>query len=404
MHRLAHLSGAAAIVGYGDAYSPRVSALSPMQLAVEAAFRCVADAGVPWDLIDGVLTSREPFGDYRPHWNNVFASHLGLSPRHSTQVMIHAVGVNSMLKHALMAIEAGAADFVLCVETDGGKAFVDMAEMSTALELDREFEQPYGPWMPAMYGMICRRYMHEYSVSEEQIAATAVQHQEWARHHPQAEKFEKGAISVDDVLNSREISSPLRLLMCAPWRRAGTAGAFLVTSRERAVDLDCKPIWILGSSELVIAESYIDRMSFRGVDPVMGLQPSLTTTATMVAAKDAYAMAGLTPLDMQIVHSVSNFAHISMMMLEDLGFCEKGGAADFMADGRTGPGGSLPFNTNGGMLSFGQGGVSCVMDGIVEVVRQLRGEALGLQVDCRLGVVQAAAPSSASVTILGNEG
>jgi acetyl-CoA acetyltransferase len=397
---LKHLSGKAVIAGYGDAYSPRDNPVSPMTLAVDAALRCMKDAGVSRDDIDGILTTREPFGDYRPQWNNVFASHMQIAPRYSTQVMIHAVGANSMLKHAMIAVTSGAADYVLCVVTDGGKAFMDPAAMSSVLELDTQFELPYGAWMPALYAMVCRRYMHDYGVTVEDVATASVVHQEWGRRHPEAEKYSKGPITVDDVLSSREIASPLTLWMCSIWRRAGTAGAFLVTTAERAADLDCTPIYILGSSEYVISDSYMDKMSFRGVHPLLGQQPTLTTTSTMAAARQAYEMASVSAADMQIAQTNSNFAHQSMIMLEDLGFCGKGEAAGFIADGHTSPGGSLAYNTNGGMLSFGQGGVSCIMDGEIELVRQLRGEALGLQVNCDIGLAQALSPASSSVTIL----
>src|SRR5258707_13977463 len=140
----------------------------------------------------------------------------------------------------------------------------------------------------------------------------------------------------------------------------------------------------------------MDKMSFRGVHPLLGQQPTLTTTPAMAAARQAYEMAGVSAADMQIAQTNSNFAHQSMILLEDLGFCGKGEAAGFIADGHTAPGGSLPYNTNGGMLSFGQAGVSCVIDGIVELVRQLRGEALGLPVDCEIGIAQAMGPSSGS--------
>src|SRR5258705_11955108 len=119
-----------------------------------------------------------------------------------------------MLKHAMIAVSSGAADNVMCVVADGGKSFMDMPRMAAAMELDAQWELPSGAWMPALYGMVCRRYMHDYGVTEEDLAAATVVHQEWARHHPEAEKASKGQITIDDVLNSRGIASPLRLWMC----------------------------------------------------------------------------------------------------------------------------------------------------------------------------------------------
>lgn len=385
-----HLSGKAAIVGYGDAYSSSEDPLSPMTLAVDAALRCIKDAGVSRDAIDGVLTGREPFGDSRPQWNIHFASRLKLLPRFSTQVTLHSAGVNAMLKHAMLAVTSGAANYVMCVQSDGGMAYADLEQMPLSLGAHPEFELPYGPSSAAFHAMVCRRYMHEYGVSAEDLAAAVVAHQEWGRQHPEAENYAGGPVTVADVLESREVASPLRLSMCSTLRRSGTAGAILVTSSERAADLDRTPIYILGVGELASHEYVIDRMAVRSSDPALGPQPSLTTTAAVASARDAYAMAGMGAADMQIAQAGASYAHVSMMLLEDLGFCGKGEAADFIADGHTSPGGRLPYNTNGGMLSFGHAGASTVMDGMIEAVRQLRGEALGGQVDCEIGIAHAA--------------
>src|SRR5258708_40315775 len=102
MSSMKPLCGKAAIVGYGDAYSPAGEPQSPMTLVRDAARRCIKDAGISRDDIDGLLTGREPFGDYRPQWNTSVASELKLSLLHSTQVTLHSAGVNAMLKHALL--------------------------------------------------------------------------------------------------------------------------------------------------------------------------------------------------------------------------------------------------------------------------------------------------------------
>ncbi len=147
MAPMAHLSGQAAIVGYGDAYSSPHEPLSPMNLAVTAALRCMKDAGVPRNDIDGLLTGREPFGDYRAQWNMNFASELKLTPQFSTQVTLHSAGVNAMLKHALLAVTSGAADYVMCVQSDGGMAYADLPRVVSLLDAQPEFELPYGPSM-----------------------------------------------------------------------------------------------------------------------------------------------------------------------------------------------------------------------------------------------------------------
>jgi acetyl-CoA acetyltransferase len=235
--------------------------------------------------------------------------------------------------------------------------------------------------MASFYAMFARRYMHEYGVTETQLAQTAVSHQDWGMHHPHAERHYLGKITVEQVLESAVIAAPLRRFMCAPWRRAGTAGAFIVTTAERAADLQADPLYILGVGEMSTNEYVIDRMSLRGSHKFLGELPNLTTTSAVDAGRQAYEMSGLTPRDMHLVESGSNFPHMSQMVLEDLGFCAKGEAAAWIADGNGDPGGAMPYNTNGGYLSFGQAGISCVVDSIMELIRQLRGQALGLQVE-----------------------
>src|SRR4051794_33561426 len=101
------LRGEAAIVGYGDAYSSVDDPVHPMRLAVDAARRCLDDAGVSRDAVDGLLTGSEPYGDHRAQWNTNFASQLKLVPRFGTQVTLHGAGGNAMLKHALLAVTSG---------------------------------------------------------------------------------------------------------------------------------------------------------------------------------------------------------------------------------------------------------------------------------------------------------
>jgi acetyl-CoA acetyltransferase len=388
MPKMRELSGKAAIVGYGDAYADPEAAATPIALASTATINALADAGLRRDDIDGLFTGRTPFGDYRPQWNNIFAAHMKIFPRHASEITVHGAGVNTMIKHAVIAVLTGAADNVLCVQSDGGKAYSDLKSDIPNVDADPRFELPYGPTMASYYAMFARRYMHEYGVTERDLARVAASHQEWAAEHPNAERHWRGRLSVEDILASDMIAAPLRRLMCAPWRNAGTAGAFIVTTAERARALQQRPLYVLGVGESSTNEYVIDRMSLRDRPAFLGKLPNLTTTSAVEVGRQAFEMAGLQPSDMHVVESGSNFPHMSLMMLEDLGFTPKGEAAAFVNAGHADPGGKLPYNTNGGYLGFGQAGISCVMDSIIELIRQLRGEALGRQVpDAEVGMV-----------------
>jgi acetyl-CoA acetyltransferase len=373
------LRAKAAIVGFGDAYSVMGDKRSAFSLAMEALRAALADAGLQKGDIDGVLTGRPPVNDQRPQWNNIFCAYTKITPRYSSEISIHAAGMNSMLKHAAMAVEAGIAKFVLCLGVDTNQ-FSDVRAGVAEVDADPEFEQPYRPMIPSIYAQVATRLMHEYCVTQEDFAAVSVECQNWGVHHPKAAKRSRGRITVDDVLSSRLISWPLRLWNCAIWGPAGTAGAMIVTSTENARAMQAKPIYILGSAECETHEYITDRLALRKSNLPLGPLPSITSTGCRVAGKAAFEMAGVSHRDIDILQTGSNFSHSELIALAELGFTTLPEAGDFIRSGATGIGGDLPTNTNGGWLSFGQPGAVCVMDSVVETVRQLRGEALGLQV------------------------
>ena len=183
----------------------------------------------------------------------------------------------------------------------------------------------------------------------------------------------KGPITVEDVLASPLIASPLRLLDCSSWYTGGGVGsAVVITSAERARDTD-RPVYISGFGQCTTHEWVTDRLGLFGIEP--SVEPNLVTTGAKVAAADAYALAGMTPDDVDLVETSAPFTFLNMIMLEDLGFCEKGEGKDFVAGGGVAFDGGLPFNTNGGYLSFGQAANGMHM--ALEAVQQLRVEARG---------------------------
>ena len=218
------LRGAAAIVGFGDVYCKPHEAKSPLHLAGLAVRAALADAGLQKNDIDGVLTGREPSGDERPQWQNILCGYLKMTPRYSTQVTIHAAGMNSMIKHAAMAVNSGIVKYVLCVGCDS-ISFLNARVQIAGIDTDPEFEQPYEPVIPAIYAQMACRLMHEQGLTEKHLAAVSVACQKWAVHHPYAAKGHKGLVTIDEVLESRMIASPLTLWMCATFGPPGAAGA-----------------------------------------------------------------------------------------------------------------------------------------------------------------------------------
>lgn len=366
-----------AIAGYGDAYSQQDDQKSSIELAFESTRKALDDASMKRDEIDGLLTGRRPIADQRPQWNNIFANYMNIRPRYNTEVTSHGAGVGGTLKHAAAAINAGMADNVLCVSADSPYHAGDMVEkVGEGLDADPEFEVPYGHLIPGMYALSARRYLHEYDITKEQMAKFSVEARKWGVNHPYAMLGDKGQITVDDVLESQPVASPLNLLDCAPWRRNGTGGAFIVTSADRAEGRQDTPIYIRGVGEYDTHEYVTGLLEYKGRDAD---KASLTKTGAREASRQAYAMADMGPEDIDILQLHSNFTHIGLLELEDLGFCQKGEGGKFVEEGGIDYDGGIPCNTNGGPLTFGQAGI--VPDTITEAVRQLRGEALGEQVD-----------------------
>lgn len=220
-----------------------------------------------------------------------------------------------------------------------------------------QWERPYGLRMPmGPYALAASRHMAVYGTQPEHLAQVAVSTREWAHLNPRARY--QDPITIDDVLSSPMESTPLHRLDCC--LVTDGAGAFVLTSAERARDLAKPPVYVLGA-----ATSHSHQM--------ISQMPDLTVTPGAVTGPAAFAMAGLRPADVDVLMAYDSFTITTLLHLEDLGFCEKGEGGPFVADGKLGPGGSLPTNTNGGGLSYTHPGMYGMFL-IVEAVRQLRGE------------------------------
>jgi acetyl-CoA acetyltransferase len=194
------------------------------------------------------------------------------------------------------------------------------------------------------------------------------------RHHaslnPNAHK--RDPISIDDVLKSKMITSPLHILDCAIV--SDGAAAAIVTTAERARDLKKRPVQLLG-------QGYGLRHSHIG-------NTELTTTGAVDAGRDAFRTSGLKPSDMDFAQIYDCFTITVIVELEDLGFCKKGEGGHFIENGRIGIGGELPVTTHGGLLSGGHPGLGGGFFHVIEAVRQLRGEAGARQVkDAQVALV-----------------
>jgi len=324
--------------------------LSQIQLHADAALNAMAECGLKPKDIDGIATAGETPVQ--------LAHYLGITPTWVDGTSVGGCSFMIHVRHASAAIEAGLAKTILITHGESGKSRVGNPPRSVpASSLAGQFEQPYGPMgPPSLFTVPVLRYMKRYGVTVEQIAEVCVVQREWAGKNPRATFREP--ITVEDVLNSRMIAYPFRLLMCCLVTDGG--GALILTSAERARDFSTKPVYILGTGESVET-------------PMVSQMEDFTSSrAFRIAGPTAFQQAGINRNDVDHLMIYDAFAHLPLYGLEDLGFVARGEAAQFIGEHHTAPGGKLPLNTNGGGLSYMHSGMYG-MYALQESVRQMRG-------------------------------
>ena len=254
---------------------------------------------------------------------------------------------------------SGQAEVILCCagENRATGQTRDQAVAALAAVGHPYYEQPYGASIPSFYAMITRRHMHEYGTTREQLAQMAVTTRDHAVRHPNAHMTKP--ITVEEVINSKPIAEPLNILDCCLISDAG--GAYIVTTAERAKDLKSDPVYLHGIGEYHTHEHLM-------------CADSLTEFGALETGRRAYTMAGLGPEDMDFAELYDCFSVVPMIEMEELGLCERGGAGAMVEAGDTRIDGRLPVNTHGGMLSHAHAGAAGGLFGIIEAVRQLRGQ------------------------------
>jgi acetyl-CoA acetyltransferase len=346
--------GEIAIVGAAE--STRIGAVPDMaqiMLHADAALNAMADAGLKPADIDGVAC-------VGPMMPQQIAHYLGITPKWVDGTGVGGCSFMLHVRHAAAAIHAGYCKTVLITHGESGKSRVNgTPRPAEPQSLNGQFEAPFGPMgPPTLFPIPVLRYMKTHGVTHEQMAQVAVVQREWAAKNPRA-AF-KDPITIDDVLNSKMIAYPFRLLQCCLVTDGG--GALILTSSDRVKDFPTKPCYILGSGESVETTM------------VSQMEDFTSSRAFRVAGPEAFRMAGIKHADVDHLMIYDAFAHLPMYGLEDLGFVKRGEAKDFIWERNTAPGGKLPINTNGGGLSYTHTGMYG-MFALQESVRQVRGTA-----------------------------
>ncbi len=330
---------------------------STPQLHAECMRGALEDAGLKKDDIDGYFCA----GDAPGFGAMSMADYLGLrNLRHMDSTETGGSSYILHVGHAAEAIAAGKCSVALV--TLAGKPRTDKGGGPRgggfAAAPEAAFEMPYGGTTHNQYAMCATRHMHEYGTTSEQLAWIKVA----ASHHAQYNEhaFLKDVVTVEDVINSPMIATPLHRLDCCVVTDGG--GALIVTSPEVAKQLKRPRVKIIGAGE--------------APKGTYGGKVDLTYSGAAWSGPKAFTEAGVKPADIKYASIYDSFTITVLMQLEDLGFCEKGQGGKFVSDGNLISGvGKLPFNTDGGGLCnnhpTNRGGITKV----IEAVRQLRGEA-----------------------------
>ncbi len=384
--------GAAAIVGAVDVASPTGKlGRSVRSLEIDMIRGALDDAGLSISDVDAVCSATGMMASME------LAEYLRIQPRWTDNTQTGGSSYEVHVDHAATAIAAGQCDVAVVVYAStprsSGNSMEGMASMMAGMSGGMplmEWDLPYGLGIPAAsYSLAATRHMAQYGTTPEQLAAIAVSTRQWATMNPNARY--QDPLTVEDVLASPYVAEPLHKLDCC--LVTDGAGALVLTRADRARDLRRPPVYVLGTGT-----SHTHAMS-------ISQMPDLTVTAGAVSGAQAFSRAGLRPADVDVVEIYDSFTITVLLALEDLGLCPKGEGGAFVEDGRLGPGGAQPANTNGGGLSYTHPGMYGMFL-LVEAVRQLRGDSGERQVpDAEVAVAHGCGGvlSSTSTVVLGTQ-
>lgn len=324
-----------------------------LDLMSSAATAAIREAGLERRDVDGLLTG---YSTTFPHLmlSTVFAEHFGLSPRYAHAIQLGGATGFAMVMLAHHLVEARLADHVLVVAGENrltGQTR-DAAVQALAQVGHPRYEVPLGATIPAYYGLVATRYMHEFGVTEADFAELSVLMRGHAAEHPDAQF--RAPITVADVLASKPVASPLKLLDCCP---VSDGGAAFVVSRERINDIAVR---IVGTGQAHTHQH-------------ISAAPSLTQFGAAASASTALDDADSTLDDIGYLAIYDSFTITITILLEELGLAPRAGAAEIARTGGFSRGGARPLNTHGGLLSYGHCGVGGAMAHLVEAHRQLTG-------------------------------
>jgi acetyl-CoA C-acetyltransferase len=315
-------------------------------------------------VVGSVMPERTAF---QSHISSLAAEALGIRPRTLSARTEHMCASGTVgIRYAYAFIAAGLADLVMVLGVEKlNQPTGEEAILNMGTGVDREWEAAFGLTAPPCFALAAQAHMAEYGTTEEQLAMVGVKNHNHAAKNPSAH-FQKGA-TLDQVLGSRMISSPLRLFMCSPITDG--AAAIVVASADRARDLTEKPVWIRGTGQA------LDGFQLTSLHEDYAHWPAMKR-----AADSAYRLAGVSATDVDVAEVHDCFSIAELIAYEELGLCAKGEAGAFVAAGRSDYGGDVVVNPRGGLIGCGHPLGATGVAQAAEIFVQLRGEAGARQV------------------------
>jgi acetyl-CoA acetyltransferase len=370
-----------AIAGVGLTPTARVGApgMSGLMLEAWAARLAIEDAGLRREDIDGAVHTMMATPHPPAQWTDTYSRTLGLKPNFYLNVSRGGQAAHNGLILATQALALGLANYVIVSCGLPGRSAsraapseanannptsdvgVSMAEFITHGLGVVGFDA--GATAATVHGFFASRHMHEYGTTAEQLGAVALAMREWACRNPEA-RFHGVPATIEDYLRSPYIIEPLRRMDCCVQSDLGAA--LVVTTAERAADLRCPPVYLKGVG---IGDQARDQWWEKS---------NYTQVDAGFAARTAFNTAGVTLDDIDVAEFYDCFTTEVVFYVEDYGLCAKGEGGEYVASGALAPGGAFPLNTYGGLLS---GMYLFDYPGVVEAVRQLRGEAGERQIE-----------------------
>jgi acetyl-CoA C-acetyltransferase len=358
-----------AILGVGQTKFGELWDRSFREIGIEAGLQALVDAKLSSADLDALFLGNMASGSLidQEHIAPLILDYAGLGGRHLPAVRVEGGGASGALAlhQGYLAVASGLYDYVV---VGGAEKLTDVPD-ATAAEItssaaDHEWEVVFGATLPGLWALIARRHMHDFGTTREDLARFPVHDHAMGSKNPLAHYRNK--LTLEQVLGAGTVAEPLGVLDCAPL--SDGAAAVVLGPLEIARRHTDTPIRIAASHVACDTMALHHRKEMT------------TLVSTVVAAQRAFAQARRAPRDVKVAEIHDAYSISGLVALEDLGFVEKGRAGPAFASGQFGPGGSLTINPSGGLKAqgcpFGAVGVAQV----VELVRQLRGEAKERQV------------------------